>query len=209
MVGLTKGILASLIACLLLVNTGLAMKVLVIGGTGRVGSKIVSDLLHKGVDTHVLVRNLPQARTNPRLGGAILHPGDINNAQDVIKASSGCDAIIAVHGPRPVRFRKLTDLFVHPKHDANHPYNLYYLGTKRILLAMEINKIPKLVRLTGSLVGKSAFLPFVAFFNLLLSGVVRWHERGEREIRKSSVDYTVVRCPEILDEPSLASLPEG
>lgn len=185
------------------------MKVLVIGGTGCVGSKIVSELLRKGVDTHLLVRKLPLADTNPKLGGAILHLGDINIAQDIVKASSGCDAIIAVHDRRPVPFRRHTDLFIYPRHDPTHPYNLHYLSTQRILLAMEINKIPKLVHLTGSLVEQSAFFPFVAFFTMLFSGVVRWHERGERSIRKSTVDYTIIRCPKILDEPPLASLPEG
>lgn len=181
-------------------------KVLVIGGTGRVGTRIVSKLVQRGIETNVLVRDILKARCNPNLAGAILHQGDVSNTQDILKACGGCDAIIAVHGPKPIRFSRLTDLFRHPKNDPNHPYSLYFLGMKKILAAMELQRVPKLVRVTGALVGRSAFNPFVALFNIVLSGAVRWHEQGELAIRQSGVDYTVIRPPEIVDEPPLVQL---
>jgi len=46
--------------------------VLVIGGTGRVGSLIVSKLLKKGIIPHVLVRDIEKAKQNKQLDGKII-----------------------------------------------------------------------------------------------------------------------------------------
>jgi len=46
--------------------------VLVIGGTGRVGSLIVSKLLKKGIIPHVLVRDIEKAKQNKQLDGKIV-----------------------------------------------------------------------------------------------------------------------------------------
>ena len=47
----------------------MVLLVLVIGGSGRVGSLIVSKLLKKGVTPHVLVRDVEKAKQNKRLDG--------------------------------------------------------------------------------------------------------------------------------------------
>lgn len=172
-------------------------KVLVVGGTGRVGSRIVANLLSRGVETTVMVRDVDAARAQNYLSGATIYVGNVNSMDDLLFASEGCDAIVSVQGVKPPRFSKLKDLFVHPKNDAGHPYNINYMGTKRILAAMHINRINRLVRITGSLVGKSPFFPFVAFFNILLSKTVKWHEMSEIAIRQANVDYTIIRPSEI------------
>ena len=74
-------------------------------------------------------------------------------------------------------------------------YNVNYIGVKNLLAAINVNGVPKFVRITGSLCGKSCFLPFVALFNILLSLTAKWHERTEIAIRESGVDYTVLRPP--------------
>lgn len=43
-----------------------------IGGTGRVGSLIVSKLLKKGIIPHVLVRDIEKAKQNKQLNGKIV-----------------------------------------------------------------------------------------------------------------------------------------
>jgi hypothetical protein len=71
------------------------------------------------------------------------------------------------------------------------------MGVKNLLAAMKINGVGKLVRITGSLVGKSPFLPFIFLFNILLSMTNKWHERSEIAIRESNIDYTVIRPTEL------------
>ena len=72
---------------------------------------------------------------------------------------------------------------------------------------MEINKCKKLIRITGSLIDKSAFTPVRVLFNLLLSFTTKWHEASEIAIRRSGLDYTVLRPTGIQDIPSAAMSP--
>lgn len=109
--------------------------------------------------------------------------------------------VVDVHGVRPPRFSKFKDLFKGPsEEDIDHPYTINFLGTKKLLAAMETNNCRKLIRITGSLVGKH-WSPFVALFNILLSFTNKWHEQSELAIRASNVDYTVIRPTGIQDEP--------
>ena len=101
--------------------------------------------------------------------GAELVYGDVCEIDSLVSASKNCSTIVSVHGMKPARFSKITDLFVSPSNIPYHPYNINYLGVRRILTAMEINKCDKIVRITGSLVDKSAFKPFKVLFNGLLS----------------------------------------
>ena len=89
--------------------------------------------------------------------------------------------------------------------DDNHPYHVNYLGIKRILVAMKINKINKLIRITGALVDKNEFLPFIVLFNFLLSKSNKWHCLSEKAIREASIDYTVIRPTNLFDSSSSSS----
>jgi hypothetical protein len=62
----------------------------------------------------------------------------------------------------------------------------------------------KVVRLTGALTGKPAVLPFVILFNLLLSFSPKWHERSEKYLRDSGINYTCVRPTELKNMDSAA-----
>eukprot|EP01038_Epipyxis_sp_PR26KG_P011700 gene11700-15664_t len=187
---------------LIFLYCGSCKKILVIGGTGRVGSNVVNQLKLNGIDTQILVRSssIQKAKDNPKLSGITIIEGNVNSVEDIIKASKGCSCIIDVHGVSPPRFSKLKDLFLSPRYDPTHPYNINYVGTKNVLAAMHINKVSKLVRITGSRVGKNAFSPIIVMFNALLSKTVKWHEHSEIAIRKSGVDYTVIRSPGIQDK---------
>lgn len=180
--------------------------VLVIGGTGRVGRAIVPKLVVEGFSVRVLCRDIEKAKTFAELDGAELVLGDVGNMESLVTATAGCSTVVDVHGVKPVRFSKITDLFTHPRDIPGHPYQINYLGVRRILVAMEINKCQKIVRITGALVGKSAFSPFRVLFNSLLSFSSKWHEASEIAIRNSGMDYTVIRPTEIVNEPSLVRI---
>jgi len=98
--------------------------------------------------------------------------------------------IVIFEAPRPRRYPKLSDIWNHPKEDKNHPYSVNFLGMKRILAAMTINKVSRLIRITGALTDKNAFSPFVFLFNLLGSFRIKWNELSEIDIRRNGVDYT-------------------
>lgn len=179
--------------------------ILVIGGTGRVGRTVVRKLVNKGFDVRVLCRNIVAAQSLPELSKAKLFEGDVCNLDSLIQASAGCSTVVDVHGMKPSRIGKITDLFNHPKNIPYHPYNVNYLGVKRILTAMETNKVKKIIRITGAFVDKSAFSPLRVLFNVLLSMTSAWHEASEIAIRNSGLDYTVIRPTEIVNTTSVVS----
>ena len=176
--------------------------VLVIGGTGRVGRTVVRKLVNQGFDVRVLCRNIAAAQSLTELSKAKLFEGDVCDLDSIVRASVGCSTVVDVHGMKPPRFAKITDLFNHPKNIPYHPYNINYLGVKRILTAMEINKVKKIVRITGAFIDKSAFNYRRVLFNILLSMTSAWHEASEIAIRNSGLDYTVIRPAEIVNSTS-------
>ena len=181
--------------------------VLVVGATGRVGKEVVRKLSSSSPPCIVkcLVRDLntQDAADLASLPNTELHKGCVEDIDSLVQASKGCQVVVDVHGMKPPRFTKFPyDLLVHPSRDVTHPYNVNYLGTKRVLAAMKVNEIKKLVRITGSLTGKSAWLLLTIMFNLLLSMSPKWHERSEMAIRESGVDYTVIRPTGIVAEPA-------
>ena len=200
-------LLIALFSTSLLHVEGLSSRVLVIGGTGRVGRNIVPKLLKKGFDVRVLVRNKESAFYLKELKGAKLFEGDVTIMDCLLTASEGCETVISVHGVKPPRYSRITDLFIHPKRLGNHPYNVNYLGVQKILAAMEMNKCKKLIRITAVSVDKSAFYPFRVLFNLLLSFTAKWHEASEIAIRRSGIDYTVIRPTGIQEIPSASMNP--
>lgn len=179
--------------------------ILVIGGTGRVGRAIVPKLVDEGFSVRVLCRDIEKAKTFQELTGAELVVGDVGDVESLVSATAGCATVLDVHGVKPLRFAKITDLFTHPRDIPGHPYQVNYLGVKRILAAMEISKCQKIVRITGGIVGVSAFNPFRVLFNSLLSFSSKWHEASEIAIRSSGFDYTIIRPTEIVNEPPLVS----
>lgn len=183
-------------------------RVLVVGGTGRVGRNIVQQLVNQGMNPKVLVRDMKKAQSIPQLSGADLIQGDIHRYQSLVDATTrDIEAIIDVHGvspPRKVKFP--SDLFHNYKIDQSHPYTINYLGVKSILQVMKEKKIQKLIRITGSLVNKSAFNPFIVLFNFLLSFSNKWHEESEKLIRAANIDYTVIRPTGLVDEPRAKEL---
>ena len=159
------------------------------------------------------MRDLPVAEKNPLLQGAILFAGDVNNLNDLKHCMEGCDTVISVHGMKPPRLRKWRDFFPgQADKDLSHPINLNYRAIRKILMQMHLSNSKKFVRLTGSLVGRNPFHPFVFLFNFVLSSVIAWNEYAEMSIRDAArmlnIDYTILRVPAITNDPSLGSLPE-
>ena len=66
------------------------MRVLVLGGTGYVGSEVVASLLSAGHQ----VRALQHSEASRATGGAEGVPGDVRDADAVAAAAEGCEAIV-------------------------------------------------------------------------------------------------------------------
>lgn len=73
------------------------MTVLVAGGTGRLGTRLVHRLLARDLDLRVLTRDA--GRAEHLSGGVDVVVGDVRDADAVTRATSGVDTVVsAVHG---------------------------------------------------------------------------------------------------------------
>lgn len=121
------------------------MKVLVIGGTGTVGSQVVRELVARGADVRVLTRDPGKAKGLP--GGAQAVKGDLLDPATVRSVFTGIDAVfllnavsatecheglMAVNGARLAGVGRIAYLSVHKVDQAPH---LPHFGSK---VAVEI-----------------------------------------------------------------------
>jgi len=187
-------------------------KIAVIGGTGKLGRNVVLQLSSLGIPTKCLVRSLTNvkieetssrieqnssstnvARHLSTLDGVELIQGDVTNRDNIVKLLQDCSACIAVYGSR--RSSKISDIlpFTNPEDvDSTHPKQVNYEGVRNIIYAMD--KTPccnRLVRITGK--GESPFNKFSILINLFGSMAKAWNYEGEQLLRKSDIDYTIIR----------------
>ena len=181
-----------------LATCALSRRVLVVGATGRLGRRVVQALQREQVAVRALIRGGDHDFDSD----VEVVQGNVLDSESLQRATQDCDAVISVQGMKPLRFSKLQDLIRHPSLDPLHPYNVNYMGTKNILSAMKSNQVKKIVRITGSAIGKGELYLFKALFNLILSFTVKWHERTEIAIRESGLDYTILRPNELVEDPS-------
>jgi len=70
------------------------MKILVTGGTGNVGGKVVSELQRRGVDVRVLARKQPENKVQP---GVEIVTGDLLDPVSVEQAMQGVDKLFLLN----------------------------------------------------------------------------------------------------------------
>lgn len=183
--------------------------VLVVGATGRVGRKVVQQLLAQDRPVRALVRDPKKAQQIfgaattlpfPKLDIVVV---DMSRYEDydseLEKAVKGCDSIISVMGV--VRVSQFADFLpwrlfgsdVSSWAGRDHPYYGNFLGQKRLIELAAEHKIKRFVRLTGLGLAYSAFNPFAILFNTLLSGNNRYGILCEQALAKSNVPYVVLR----------------
>jgi uncharacterized protein YbjT (DUF2867 family) len=114
------------------------MKVLVLGGTGTVGSQVVRELLGRGADVSVLTRDprkpLPPGVT--AVGGDLLDPASVRSAfagmdgvflLNALGMTECHEGLMAVNGARLAAVKKIVYLSVHDVDKAPH---LPHFGAK-------------------------------------------------------------------------------
>jgi uncharacterized protein YbjT (DUF2867 family) len=127
------------------------MNVLVLGGTGTVGSQVVRELLKRGANVSVLTRNVKKAvpagtRTVP---GDLLDPGTIRTVfpghdavflLNAVSATECHEGLMAVNGARMAGVKKVVYLSVQ---DADKAVHLPHFGAKvPIEAALKASGVP-------------------------------------------------------------------
>ncbi|HEY9087995.1 MAG TPA: SDR family oxidoreductase [Anaerolineaceae bacterium] len=172
------------------------MKLTVFGGTGRTGQLVVEQALAAGHEVIVLARNPEKV--------AIQHPaleivqGDVQDAAAVERALSGADAVISVLGPT-----------------SNEPVFAVSRGMQHILAVMQRQGTRRLVISAGAGVGDPQDAPglFNHLMNFLLKTVAKNvyldMQKTVDLVRASTLDWTVVRVPMLVDGSQTGSVKAG
>ena len=170
------------------------MKLLVLGATGATGKHIVSQALEAGHDVTVFARD--PAKAGPERPRLRVIAGDFNNSAALAGAMRGQDAVLSAIG-RGYSFK------------SEH---LIERAVPVIIAVMETAGIRRLVFTSAYGVGDSfAGAPLVPriFFSTLLRGIYADKLIGERAIRSSRLDWTIVQPTKMTDGPATRRYQSG
>ncbi len=149
------------------------MKALVAGATGQTGKRIVKQLLERGIEVKVLVRDRTKAAAELPEGIEIAI-GDVLEPDSLRAALSGCQVLLSATGAAP-------------SFDPTGPYKVDYEGTKNLVDAAKQANIEQIVMVSSLCVSK-LFHPLNLFW-----GVLYWKQQAEDYLKNSGVPYTIVR----------------
>jgi putative NADH-flavin reductase len=165
------------------------MVITVFGASGRVGSLIVEELLDGGNSVTAFIHGDSKFKANKNLK---IVQGDIYSIDDVERSLLGADAVISALGSWGTAKKDvLTE------------------GMKNIIPLMEKNKIKRIVSLTGAdaLVHGDKVRLFDRithfFLNIVAGKILIDGEQHVELLRKSMLDWTVVRSPVMNEKGSV------
>ena len=187
--------------------------VLVVGGAGRVGARVVRRLASAGARCRVLTRD-PSSEAAAALrdacppGTVELARGDVtepgpNGDAALAAACVGCTHVVACFGAQRIsKIGDIVGLGAPESNDVTHPAAVNFRGVARLATAAaKAGTVRRLVRVTGMSVGYHPADPIAVLLNAVLSMTIKWQLRGERAVRACGVPYTVVRPGNLLDTP--------
>jgi putative NADH-flavin reductase len=169
------------------------MKLVIFGASGFSGQAILKEALAQNHQVSILVRNKSAISLHDK--NLTIIEGDALDRKIVATVLKNQDAVIQCLG-------------VGGKGDGK-PTTFISDATKIMVEVMEENKVKKLIAMSNVGAGNSvAFQPW--YFNkIVLPYFMRWlkvliddKNRMEPTIMDSQLDWTIVRCPNIVDKPA-------
>ena len=169
------------------------MKIAVFGATGKTGVEITKQALAKGHQVTAFVRD-PARMTikDDRLSFVV---GDVNDPSLIDKAVQGQDAIVCALGSRDLK--KTT---------------VRTIGTQHIIKAMEQRSVRRLIVVSAMGTGESwDTLSLISkfFYAVLLKSAREDHESQEAIVKKSGLDWTIIRPSGLTDGPRTGNYQVG
>lgn len=169
------------------------MKVIIFGATGFSGQAILAETIKQGHDVTVLVRDSSKVKINHN--NLRIVEGNVLDSQKVAFVIQNQEAVIQCLG-------------VGGKGDGK-PTTFISDATKIIVDEMQKQNIKRLIALSNVGAGNSmAFQPWF-FTKIILTYCMKWlkviiddKNRMEPIIMNSNLNWTIVRCPNIVDKPA-------
>jgi putative NADH-flavin reductase len=169
------------------------MKVILFGATGFSGQAILAEVLKQGHEVTILVRDKSKVQIKHK--NLTVVEGNVLDPQTVASAFYHQEAVIQCLG-------------VGGKGDGK-PTTFISDATKVIVDEMQKQRIKRLIVMSNVGAGNSiAFQPWF-FTKIILPYFMKWLQviiedknRMEPIIMNSNLDWTIVRCPNIIDKPA-------
>lgn len=180
-----------------------AIKVAVVGSSGRLGQRVVGRLVRDGHSVKCLYRK----QTSSLPAGPVEQiKGDVTDEASLVGLLTGCDACIACYGA--TRRTRLGDLlpWSKPELEVDHAKRVNYDGVSNLINAAHITGCNRIVRITGR--GEKPWSLFSILINGLGSMAKAWNYEGECLLRASNISYTVLR-PGIMTDDAPTSFALG
>ena len=167
------------------------MQIALFGATGGTGRQVLEQALSAGHTVTALVRD--PTKIEVRSGVTLIH-GDVLDQESTSRCVQGSDAVICVLGSgvgtEPVEAQ----------------------GTQRILEAMQIHGVRRLIAVTSLGVGdsrKQVSAEFQQAMDTVLQPIIAAKTEQERLIRESGLDWTIVRPGGLGDGPRTGDYRSG
>lgn len=182
--------------------------ILVVGGTGRTGARLVEKLrCDPAYSVAVLARDPAKAEAVLRLGtrhdaadGTAIEviAGDLLDLKPWAHKLDGVDQIVTA-----VSCGTRTDLLVllglRPQ-PQNLPYAVDFGGMRRLVEAANEHGVRRIVAVTTASTG-TPWSAAAIFLNIVCYCSVKWKFFGEQAIRRSGLDYIIIRPFGLVDSP--------
>lgn len=168
------------------------MKLLVLGATGPTGRELVSQALAQGHEVTAFARR-PEAVTQ---GVRVVQGDAMRDPYSVAEALKGQEAVVSALGLGKVLF----------------PNRFTERSIGNIVPAMERAGVKRIVWMSSFGVGdtaRQAPLPMRLAYSTLLHAVFADKEVGEAELRRSTLDWTIVYPTTLTDGPTTGTCRAG
>jgi putative NADH-flavin reductase len=161
------------------------MKLTIFGATGATGTALTSQALAAGHDVTAVVRDAKrlQVAPHPRLR---VVTADVMDPGSIASAAEGADAVISAIGP----------------HGAG-PTTVIQDSVRSLVQALDKTGTRRFVQVSGSIVADDGESPYMRYLvkpvarRTFLRHVCGDMRAGEDEIRRSDLDWTILRPPNL------------
>jgi putative NADH-flavin reductase len=166
------------------------MKLTVFGATGATGTDLVQQALAAQHDVTAVVRDAARLKVpaHPRLH---VVTADVMDPDSIGPAIAGADAVLTAIGPR-----------------GTGPTTVIQDSARAIIAAMQKSGSRRLLMLSGSIAADEGESPYLRYLikplarRTFLRHVCADMRAGEREVRASGLDWTIVRPPALTSNPA-------
>lgn len=160
------------------------MKVVVFGANGKVGRKVVANLLDSGHTVRAFIHSKSSIEPDPKLE---FIKGDIHKSGDVDRAIKGADAVVSALGSWGTKTKDIVSS-----------------GMANIIPAMQKHAVKRVISVTGAGARDSVDKPSLIdklsrpLLFIVAAKILRDGEDHIAQLRASQLDWTVVRSPAMI-----------